>query len=66
MKPTTLDKIDEGDMFFAYCDTEDGKDLRSYFKGNAVRLAADYFHCECTTGDTWHSRKFPYNQKVWA
>lgn len=66
MKLKLLDSLEEGELFFAYADTSDGKDLRSYFKGKPDENNITRLVCPCTTGDKWHTKYFNVHEKVWA
>ena len=66
MKIKNLNTLDDGELFFAYVNTEDGKDLRSYFKGTPSITTPSVIHCECSTGDKWEAQDFQYYQRVWA
>ena len=65
MKLKLLDSLEEGELFFAYADTSDGKDLRSYFRGPRIG-SLEIINCECSSGDPYETKDFHIMQRVWA
>lgn len=66
MRLKILSNVEEGELFFVYVNTEDGKDLRSFIKGPEIKLAETYYQCEHTSGDKWLTRRFTTKELVWA
>ena len=69
MKLKTLNNVEEGELFFAYVDTQDGKDLRSFIKcKHDLNLSVYHFVCDEANGngDEWHKKSFNRYDQVWA
>lgn len=68
MKLKILANIEEGELFFAYVNTVDGKDLRSYIKGPLIKdMGRTCYFCEHTSGDSYMAKMFSSDKElVWA
>ena len=65
MKLKQLSDLEEGELFFAYVNTQDGRDFRSFFKGKSLTNFPTIL-CNSTSDDKWLDHNFTSTQKVWA